>query len=103
MRRFRDLLNLHLSDLGGESEASEAEKSLVRRAACLTVELERMEKMFALAEGVEPHLLDLYGRTAGNLRRLLETTGIKRRPRDITPDLHSYINSHADADMAEAD
>ena len=28
-------------------------------------------------------MLDLYGRTAGNLRRVLETLGISRRPRTI--------------------
>src|SRR6266508_1348132 len=43
VRRFRDLLTLHLNDLGGDGVASEAEKALVRRAACLIVELERME------------------------------------------------------------
>jgi hypothetical protein len=40
-RRFRDLLSLHLSDLGGEDNCSEAEKALARRASCLIVELER--------------------------------------------------------------
>jgi hypothetical protein len=51
MRRFRDLNELHLSDRCGEREASEAEKALVRRAACLIVELEQMEQQFALSGG----------------------------------------------------
>lgn len=46
-RRLRDLISLHLSDLGGEGAISEAEKCLIRRAACLTVELEHMELTFA--------------------------------------------------------
>jgi hypothetical protein len=31
VRRFRDVLALHLSDLGGEDSVSEAEKAIVRR------------------------------------------------------------------------
>jgi hypothetical protein len=42
-RRLHDLLYLHLSDLGGEDNCSEAEKALVRRASVLIVELEHME------------------------------------------------------------
>ena len=38
-RRLRDVMVLHLSDLGGEDNVSEAERSLVRRAAVLTVKL----------------------------------------------------------------
>ena len=30
---LRDLMNLHLSDLGGEENVSEAERSIIRRAA----------------------------------------------------------------------
>jgi hypothetical protein len=83
-RRFRDVVMLHLSDLGGEENASEAEQSIVRRAATLTVELERMELAFALAEGADPDSLDLYQRTANSLRRLLESVGLERRARDVT-------------------
>jgi hypothetical protein len=46
-RRMHDLLYLHLSDLGGEDNCSEAEKALVRRSSCLIVELEHMEMLFA--------------------------------------------------------
>src|SRR5262245_41799149 len=48
VRRFRDVLALHLADLGGENSVSEAEKAIVRRAACLIVELEQLERTFAL-------------------------------------------------------
>ena len=82
-RRLRDLFHLHLSDLGGEDAVSEAEKSICRRAACLTVELERIEAKFAVGEAGD-HDLDLYQRTAGNLRRLLEAVGLQRRAKDIS-------------------
>lgn len=89
-RRLRDLVGLHVSDLGGEDAISEAERSIVRRAATLTVELERMEAVFATAGEAKPGDLDLYQRTAGNLRRLLEAVGLERRQRNVTPTLAQY-------------
>jgi hypothetical protein len=76
-RRFRDLIKLHLSDLGGESEASEAEKSLIRRVATLAVELELLEVRFATANGqASMRDIDLYIRATGCLRRVLEALGL---------------------------
>lgn len=95
-RRFRDVLQLHLADIGGEDSATEAEKSILRRAAALTAELERMEVAFAQADGVaDPDTLDLYSRTAGNLRRLLEAVGLGRRSKDVTPSLSQYLHQAA--------
>jgi hypothetical protein len=90
VRRVRDLMGLHLSDLGGDHAVSEAERSIIRRVATLTVELERMEAGFAVAGEAQPDQLDLYQRTANSLRRLLEAIGLQRRPRDVTPDPLEY-------------
>jgi hypothetical protein len=87
---MRDLMGLHLSDLGGENAVSEAERSIIRRVATLSVELERMEAGFAVAGEAQPDQLDLYQRTANSLRRLLEAIGLQRRPRDVTPDPLEY-------------
>jgi hypothetical protein len=85
-----------LSDLGGDAAVSEAEKSIVRRAACLTVELERTEMLFAQGDA-EPWRLDLYQRMAGTLRRLLRDLGLSRRQRDVTPtDLQEYLRAKAE-------
>jgi hypothetical protein len=84
VRRLRDLMGLHLADLGGEENTSEAERSIIRRAATLTVELERLELRFALAGEADVADLDQYQRTANSLRRLLEAVGIRRRPRTVT-------------------
>lgn len=92
VRRARDLVESHTADLGGDLSA--AESSIVRRAAVLTVELERMEATFA-NESAAPEMLDLYSRTAGNLRRLLEALGLQRRVRDLTPDPLVYARSKA--------
>jgi hypothetical protein len=99
VRRLRDLMGLHLTDLGGADRASEAERSIVRRAATLTVELERLELRFAQADfagqAPDPADLDLYQRTANSLRRLLESVGIERRPKDVVPSVASYLAARA--------
>ena len=103
VRRLRDLIALHLSDLGGDDAVSEAERSIVRRIATLTVELERMEGGFALAGEALPAQLDLYQRTAGNLRRLLEAIGLERRARDVsTPTLEEIADEIAAEEEAAA-
>src|SRR5262245_66487756 len=95
VRRAKDVLSAHLSDC---PDASAAERSIIRRAAVLTVELERLEAQFALAGEADAETLDLYGRVSGNLRRLLEAVGLQRRPRDITPpDPLQYAREHSEA------
>jgi hypothetical protein len=92
VRRLRDLMGLHLSDLGGEDAVSEAERSIVRRAATLTVELERLELKFAKDGEASASDIDLYQRTSNSLRRLLEAVGLQRRARDVTPSLSKYLS-----------
>jgi hypothetical protein len=92
VRRCRDLIAVHLSDLGGEGNTSAAERSIIRRAAVLTTELERLEVKFALAGAADERDLDLYGRSASTLRRLLEAVGLQRRNmRDVTPSVADYL------------
>jgi hypothetical protein len=89
VRRAKDVIAAHLSDC---PDASAAERSIIRRAAVLTVELERLEAQFAVAGEADAEALDLYGRTSGNLRRLLEAVGLQRRARDVTlPSLREYL------------
>jgi hypothetical protein len=54
VRRCKDIIEAHLSDLGGEHNTSVAERSLVRRAAVITTELEMMEARFAVAGHADP-------------------------------------------------
>jgi hypothetical protein len=102
-RRLRDILELHLGDIGGLDNTSEAERSILRRAATLTVELERLEAKFA--EGNSNNRdLETYQRCANTLRRLLGATGLQRRARDVTPSLGSYLKTlQADPSEAEDD
>jgi hypothetical protein len=101
VRRARDLINEHLGDLGGADNTSAAERSLVRRASVMTVELEMLERKFALAGQADAIDLDLYQRTAGNLRRILETLGLERRQKNITPSLAEYLANRDQSREAE--
>jgi hypothetical protein len=91
-RRARETYKALATDLGGNDDLSEAERILLRRASILDSELSRLEENFCMSEGrIDPAELD-YSRTANTLRRLLETTGLKRRAKDVTPSLAEYLN-----------
>jgi hypothetical protein len=96
-RRLRDLIALHVSDLGGADNCSEAEKMLVRRAAMLTLQMELLEQRWAEkndGEASEKSLI-VYQRCVGSLRRVLRDLGLRRRPRDVTPDPLDYARHYA--------
>jgi hypothetical protein len=93
--RMRDHVGLLVSDLGGIEAVSAAERSLVQRIACLTVECEHMEGRFARAEGATAGELLLYGATVKTLNRLIQTVGLRRRPRDVSLDLGQYLAGQA--------
>ena len=88
-RRFRDLIDLHIQD--GGSDVSEAKRSIIRRASALEVELERLEAKFALAGEADAADLDLYQRASNTMRRHLESVGLERVARDVTPALGAYV------------
>jgi hypothetical protein len=93
-RRLRDLIALMTIDAGGDDLLTEGQRALIRRAAVLTVECERMEVKFANDDGT-PKMLEEYGRATNTLRRTLETVGLRRVPRDITPPtLRDYIDGN---------
>jgi hypothetical protein len=83
-RRYRDLVAIHVSDLGGPDSISASELAIVRRAATLMCECERMEERFAIDGQAEPWRLDLYQRASNSMRRLLESVGLQRRAKDVT-------------------
>ena len=87
-RRWRDLIEEHAADLGGAETLSVAQRSLIRRAATLEVELEAVEGR--LSEGKSADLA-AFAAVTGHLRRVLETLGIARRPRDVTPPLSYFL------------
>jgi hypothetical protein len=92
MRRLRDLVADHASDLGGEDNLSTSERVLVRRAAMLSVQMEMLECRFAEQDGVATSLqLNDYQRALNTCRRTLEALGLQRRQRDVTPSLGDVL------------
>jgi len=98
-RRYRDLVAGHVNDLGGRTELSEAELSLIRRASALECELEGMEAKMSQGEQVS---LELYGRLVDRLGRTLQRVGLRRAPRDITPSLADIIAQDEAEEAARA-
>ena len=75
---------------------SEAQRQLVRRAAMLSVQGEKMEAD-AIAGGAID--LDAYGALSDRLSRLFARIGVKRVAREAL-DLKSYIAAHAERETA---
>jgi hypothetical protein len=98
VRRAKEIIADHISDLGGIENCSAAERSIVRRASTLTVELERLEAKFATAGEASTADLETYQRCANTMRRLLEAVGLRRRPRDVTPTLGELLREHEAVD-----
>jgi hypothetical protein len=101
VRRMRDLLEIHIADLGGHDAISAAERSIIRRIATISIELELLERRFALSrKGAASDDFALYLTAANTLRRLLESIGLNRVARDVTPtleDIAEEIASERDA------
>jgi hypothetical protein len=86
-RRFHDLVVGHIADAGGRDRISEAQFALCKRAAALECELEQLEGRLSQGEQID---LDRYGRAASHLRRILESIGLERKPREVVPTIEQY-------------
>jgi hypothetical protein len=75
-RRFRDLYEDITADLGGVAMLSEGQCQLIRRAAMLSAESERMEAL--AARGEAEFDIDLYGALCDRLGRLFGRLGLER-------------------------
>jgi hypothetical protein len=88
-RRFRDLLDDYLADLGGPENTSAMEQDLARAAAGLAVRRESIEAALVRGEQVNS---EEWVRIVNAENRTLVNLGLKRRQRDVTPDPLDYIN-----------
>ena len=91
-RRFKDVLEQILADLGGPDILSEGQRQLCRHAATLSIMAESME---CDAIGNKPFDVDLYGQLTDRLGRCLGRLGLERVSRDVTPSLQSYLQAKA--------
>jgi hypothetical protein len=80
-RRFRDLVDDISADLGGQAVLSEGQRQLIRRAAMLSAESERLEAM--AARGEAEFSIELYGMICDRLGRLFGRLGLKRVARPV--------------------
>jgi hypothetical protein len=92
-RRWRDLCLSHASDLGGAEILSEAQVSLIKRAAAVECELELQE-----ARRSEGQVIDIeqYARLTSLLCRMLDLVGIRRltKPLDPTSELAKALEGY---------
>jgi hypothetical protein len=91
-KRFRDIISAITADLGGSDRLSEGERQLIRRCAMISVECEKMEAKSVAGEDIN---VDLFGTLTDRLGRTLARLGLRRVPRDVEPDLESYIDARS--------
>ena len=89
-KRYLAIRAAVIDDLGGEIALSEVQKQLVSKFATLALQLEVFEAAAMAGQAIDA---EAFGRSAGHLRRLAEAIGLRREPRDVTPDLHTYLRS----------
>ena len=97
-KRARDLINSVTADLGGVDNLGVGERQVIQRAVLLGVMAEDIESRWLLGEAVDPVILATISNAQ---RRLLETVGLKRVPRNVTPTVAEYV-AHAAAEEASA-
>lgn len=93
-QRTRELIAAIESDLGGVEQLSTAEQQIGKRAAITSSMLDDLGAKWLQGEPVDP---SLWATLSNAERRLYETIGLRKRPRDVTPDLHSYVARRAAA------
>jgi hypothetical protein len=93
-RKTTELIASIEGDLGGADRLSTGERQLIQRAAITGALLEDQEARWLAGQPIDPAL---YATLGNAQRRLFETVGLRRQPRDVTPKLSSYLaNAHAE-------
>ena len=80
------------ADLGGADQLTTAEILLVRNAAMTAAMSEHLAALWLTGETVDPTAFCTLGNAQ---RRLLETLGLRRRARDLTPSIADFVNRKA--------
>ena len=75
-RRYRDLCISYADDLGGASGLAEHQQSLIRQAAAVTVQCEKLQSKVIRGEAVDQ---DELVRLSNLLARLLKQLGVKEK------------------------
>jgi hypothetical protein len=89
-KRAATLIKKITGDLGGQDQLATGEQQIIQRAAFLGVLAEDVESRWLLGEDIDATVL---ATIANAQRRLLESVGLKRVPRNVTPSVAEYIDS----------
>jgi hypothetical protein len=89
-RRTVDLIEAIEHDAGGHDRLSTGERQIIQRIALTCTIAEHLEARWLSGEDIDPAL---YCTLANAQKRLLETVGLRRVPRDVTPSLAEYLRS----------
>ncbi len=91
-RSFRDITSQLIADAGGADHCSEVKLQLLRRfsAACCMAEV--IEQKMAAGEPVR---IDEHSLLVSSAVRIASRIGLNRLPRNITPDLATYLESRS--------
>ena len=89
-RRTVDLIEAIENDAGGHDRLSTGERQIIQRIALTCTLAEHLEARWLSGEEIDPAL---YCTLANAQKRLLETVGLRRVPRDVTPSLAEYLRS----------
>lgn len=95
-RRYREILASLVSDMGGDP--SEAQEQIARRAASLAIWCEQADTDAANGKPID---IGAYTTASNSLRRLLESLGLERKARNVTPTIAEYAARKA-AEKARA-
>jgi hypothetical protein len=99
-RTVREVHSAMATHLGGEDMITTPEIMLIRRIAVFEAEMRLMEAKIAVdrqrKQDPDEKYIDLYSRLVNAQRRLLESVGMKRVPKDVTPSLQEYLNRKPD-------
>lgn len=97
-KRVQSLISEMTADLGGDSEITTAQRLLIGRAAIAAVMTEDQEVKFLAGNAIDPAI---HATLSNSLRRLLESIGISRVPRDVSPSLNEIGRLIADQETRE--
>jgi hypothetical protein len=78
------------NDLGGADRLSAAQRQVIQHAAVLGAHLTDREVRYL--GGAEINVTE-YCSLINAQRRCFEVIGVERKPRDVSPDLHTYLKS----------
>jgi hypothetical protein len=98
-RRFRDLVNAFVADMGGLDRCSEIKLGLVRRLAATTVQAEMLEARMVNGEAIDIATLCTLASTTV---RISQRLGLNRVAKDATPSLATYLRSPPPTEIEEA-